>query len=142
MVTVKGNTTSSIVSATLNYARLSDGTLAYMYAAPGQQALGTVLSGSYNTYLGQTDQLMVLNLSSYSKNIAVTLTRSDGTVVYSNSKALVMPRKGVSYLNLGSLASADSYGVATIQTNVSNVLVGWILRKKGNEFMIPIQMRQ
>ena len=142
MVTVKGSATSSIVSAMLNYGRLSDSTLAYVYATPGQQPLGTVLSGSYNTYLGQTDQLMVLNLSSYSRNIAVTLTRADGKVVYSNSKALVIPKNGASYLNISNVASPDSYGVATIQTNVSNVLVGWILRKKGNEFMIPIQMRQ
>ena len=141
IVTVDGNARGSILATVMQYARNGTGGINYMYGVRATQARGAVLRGSYNTYLGQTSELWIVNPSDSQQTATLSMLRSDRTTVVS-SEEVIVPANGLSIVNLNEREEASNYGVVTIQTTNSNSIVATIIRRKGSEFAIPTPVRQ
>lgn len=132
---IKSRTASSIGVVAMEYGRRSDLGIAYLFGVPGKEASGTVLRGSYNTYLGQTSWLTLI--SPQAQNVNVLAVRSNGQVAGQRTVAI----SGVGAVNLNEFDSADSYGVVTVQPENPNSIVAWVLRVKPGEYVIPTPLR-
>ena len=132
---IKGRTAGSIGAVAMEYGRRADLGTAYLFGVPAKEAVGTVLRGSYNTYLGQSSWLILV--SPVSQPVTIFTVRNDGQAGGNRTVTI----NGVGAVNLNEFDSSDSYGVVTVQPQNSNSLVGWVLRVKGNEYVIPTPIR-
>ncbi|MCC6220197.1 MAG: hypothetical protein IT291_03040 [Deltaproteobacteria bacterium] len=152
---LRGSRPASLMAVTMQYARKSDGGVHYMYGIGGKQALGVVLSGSYNTFLSQESRLWLLNPSEQTVEVTISMVRSDGTIILGNGlsrsqamndillgESIVVPAHGLSTLDLSSYDIPDNYGVVTVQPSIPNSVVSWITRHRNNDYVIPTPVRQ
>ena len=130
----------SLVVTAMQYARESAGGIAYMYGVPGNEAVGTVLRGSYNTYLGQNSDLILLNPTPVARRGTFSMTRSDSTLVLPGERVEI-PAHGVKIVSLNEREDEDHYGIVTMQPDYSNTVLAWVLRTKAGQYSIPTPTR-
>ena len=111
-----------------------------MYGIAAREDLGTVLRGSYNTFLTQTSRLVLVNPSATSQSLSLSLVRSTGDVLATNV-AQTIPANGYLEVDLNTFAQADTYGVVTVQVP-TNTILGWVLRERSTDYVIPTPVRE
>ncbi|MCB0322538.1 MAG: hypothetical protein KDD69_03160 [Bdellovibrionales bacterium] len=151
MAVVRGTKRASLIAVAMHYLRES-GKVSYMYGIPAVAPLGTVLRGTYNTYLGQESELVLLNPNERSANATVSMTRSNGDRVRGVARAKAepilqgdsvrVPAFGTVVQNLNEFERPNEYGVVTVHSPRRNGLVAWVLRRRGAEYLIPRPVRQ
>jgi hypothetical protein len=132
---IKGRTLGSIGAVAMEYGRRSDLGIAYLFGVPAKEAVGTTLRGSYNTYLGQTSWLVLV--SPVAQNVNIVAVKNNGQVAGQRSVNV----NGIGAVNLNELDGVDSYGVVTVQPENPNSMIGWVLRVKDGEYVIPTPLR-
>ena len=93
-VRISSSVPGSLIVSLVEYGRDSrDGGL--LYANPGtpMTAAGKVLTGSYNSFLGQSCRARVINTSDSIQAAAVSMTRYDGSVLLDEA-AISLPAHG------------------------------------------------
>lgn len=144
LATIQGAAPQSVIAVVMEYNRRRDGSIDYVYGIPAVQTLGTVLHGSYNTYLSQESTLVLVNPQSQPEAAVISLTRSDGREILpvSAGRSISVPAHGMSVISLNSFETADNYGVVRLLPVHSNSIASWVLRKRGSEYVIPTPVRQ
>lgn len=151
---VKGSQASSIMVVAMHYER-TEGKVAYMYGVPGIQALGTVMRGTYNTYLSQESELLIINPSASQAELSLSMVRSDGQVLLGASnpaaqnditllqgEMMSIAPRSMRIESLNQYEQADNYGVITVQPTERNTLLAWVLRRRGADYVVPRPVRQ
>lgn len=140
LAVIRGSLRESVIAVAMQYARTANNGVAYMYGLPALQPLGSVVRGSYNTFLEQTSELWLTNQSVLPQSVSVSLVRSGGTTVLSGRNYTV-PARGVTVVRLNDFETADQYGVVTVQQNNHNTVLSWMLRRRGNDYGMPAPIR-
>ncbi len=141
IATIRGNLAASTIATAMQYGRNSTGSIEYLYGIQAQEALGTTLRGSYNTFLGQSCYLQLSNPTAVTQSAAVSMVRLDGTTVL-NAKSLTVPAHGFVDYNLCANDQANTYGVATLDLGTTNTLVAQVVRVgKDNQYRFPTPVR-
>jgi C1A family cysteine protease len=136
IATIKGSAPGSVIAEAMHYGRGPDLGVAYMYGIPAVEALGSVLRGSYNTFLGQDSLLLLLNPTDSAQSASIDL---DGEQLFESAE---IPAHGSLVIDLSGYANVNSYGVVTVQPGESAALVAWITRQNGTSYLIPTPVRQ
>ena len=103
----------SIIATSMEYGRSADGSLRWLYGIAAGEALGTVLRGSYNTYLSQGCRLVLTNSSDEEAGVDLTMTRYDGIRPLQGQR-LSIPGNGVLDYDLCAADGRDVYGMLTM----------------------------
>jgi hypothetical protein len=133
--------TGGVIVNSLHYGRTTSGGINFIYETSGIQTLGSVLRGSYNTYLGQECDLYLMNSSASAQTAAITMTRSDGTVVL-NGEVQALPAHGTLRYDLCAQDQANNYGVLMVQPSTTNSVAAYVVRKGANDayrFSTPVR---
>ena len=155
LVIVESEKPNSIYAVSMHYLRGSAGEIMSMYGVAAKQALGPVLRTSYNTFLNQDSELVILNTSNQEESLQISMVRSDGTELNvaslqpgAKSEALNMmssehtvPANGQLVINLSEVEGPNNYGVVTVSATTPGKIVTWLLRRKGQEFVMPVPAR-
>lgn len=141
VVTVDGSTANSVVAIVMQYRRNASLGIEHMYGIRAEQALGSALSGSYNTFIGQSSNLIMVNASSFEEDMSVSMTRFDGTVKL-NGLTQTAPANGSVSLNLSLHEDPDAYGLVSILPTNPNRIAAWTLRERGTDYTIVTPVRQ
>ncbi len=134
---VKGGAGNAFLAGAVELARNKRKAIAYMYLVPGKATNGTVIRGSYNTYLGQGSVIRLMNASMLTQTISVDAVRSDGTAAMAPTAYVLTPYT----TKVIPLADANAYGVVTVQGHANNTLVSWVDRMRP-DFVIPTPVRE
>lgn len=147
-----GDAPESIIAVAMHYGRRIDGGIDYMYGIPAQEALGSVLRGSYNTFLDQQSELILHNPTTSEQKVLFYLTRSDGTELLKSSatidasgqtgELLTISEHGTVSINLNQYEMANNYGVVNIIPDNQNTIVSWVTRHRGTDYVMPTPVRQ
>ena len=137
---VRSATRNSVMAVVMNYSRDARNAINNMYGIAGAQPLGIVARGSYNTFIGQESEIVLLNPTSADKTANVSLRNFRGQLDLPASNFTV-PAGGLATVRANDYAASDLYGVVTVN-NDANSLVGWLLRKRGNQYVAPTPIRQ
>ncbi len=141
-VTLDGSTATSVVATTIHYTRDPSLNLLSAYAMHPRESKGAALRGSYNSYLGQSCDLILANTTGADVASAVTLTRNDGTVV-ANAVQVDTPANGVTVYNLCALDPVDSYGAVLVVPATPNSISGTVVRSgAASSYQFATQLRQ
>ena len=141
-VTLQGSFTSSVVAVGVHYSRDTAGELQNVYALSSREALGSVLRSSYNTFLGQSCDLLLVNSTGADITSSITMTRFDGTVV-ANGVMVTTPASGVTNYNLCANDTADKYGAVVVQPGVADTITGAVVRHGAAEsYQFATELRQ
>jgi hypothetical protein len=139
---ISGSRKGSLVTTAMNMDWHEDARLMNIYGLRSKPAVGSVLRGSYNTFLNQRCQLLLSNPTSQDAGASVTMTRYDGTVVL-NAKRLYVPARGMLDFDLCSNDIDDVYGVVSIQSDIPNSLAAEVIRiGQHDQYRFPTPVRQ
>jgi hypothetical protein len=140
IVMVEGPTASSALATVMQYGRTPSAGINYIYGIEAKEALGTVIRGSYNTYLEQACSLLIA--SRQNQNVSISAVRSSGEVVIAG-QTLSINENGISEFNLCEAEESDFYGVVTVQPDNVNTIFSQVIRKaNGNTYQFPTPVRQ
>ena len=137
---ISGAPANSIVAIAMQYRRNASGGIEYMYGIPAKEALGVAPSGSYNTFIGQTSRLLMLNPTGSAQSVQLSMTRSDGTLVLSGENRSI-PAHGRLDLALNTFEQIDKYGVVRVVSAGSPIL-NWVIRERGADYAMPTPCRE
>ncbi len=84
--------------------------------------------------------MVFVNSSGVDQTLTLTLKRSTGVVVNEGVQKIV-PAKGYAEVALEQYESANNYGVVTVQ-GATRAISSWVLRERGNEYLIPTPVRE
>lgn len=139
VVTVNSDTDGALLAVVMNYSRDASNGIDFMYGLRADSGSFESQSGSYNTFIGQESELLVINHGLSSEAVSVEMVDFTGRVD--------MPVTDFSVSSLGStgIVANDSvpvntYGVVTTDSDAEKTSA-WILRKRGNEYLIPTPVR-
>lgn len=146
IVTLQGNKLSSVLAVSMQYQRDATGKILYMYGIPAQETIGTVLRGSYNTFLSQQSLLWLINPGKERQKVVVHMTRADGTPIDGGQRSplnreVSVPARGLKVIDLSQFEQMNNYGMVTAHAQRANSLVSWVTRKKGTEYVVPVPVR-
>ena len=124
-----------------------------MHGLAAKQALGSVLTGSYNTSLGQHSMLLLINPGSPSQAVSLSMTRSDGNAVTNDGRTgiqstvqlgsdIIIPGHGMRVIDLNDFDLPNNYGVVSVLPSNTNKIVAWVVRVRGEDYAIPTPVRQ
>lgn len=117
----------AIIAQVMHYGRNEQGSIEFLYGASAKEPLGTVLRGSYNTFLNQGCQLRIVNASHLPQRAQVTLTRYDGTEVL-NGESIEIKAQATVFIDACSSENQEAYGVVSVHASESNTLMTDMLR--------------
>lgn len=140
VATVRSSAPASLIAIAMQYRRAPDGSVNYMFGIPLLEPAGGDVMGSYNTYLSQEDEMWLVDVSGQPRLVQFSMTRSDGIVVLAG-ESVTVPGHGLSVVRLNPYERADAYGVISVRTTAPGAIVGWSLRRKGEQFTIPVPLR-
>jgi hypothetical protein len=142
MASVTSSLPESLLAVAMHYVRNDFGGIKYMYGVPAKESLGTVMRGSYNTFLNQTSELVLLNATEKIQRVSVTLVRSDGLSVNMLDNEIELRAHALKVIELNEYELEDNYGVVTVQPNEANSIVSWVNRVRENSYLINTHVRQ
>ena len=129
------------MAVAMQYGRTSSLGLKYMNGVPAKEPLGTVLRGSYNTFLNQDCWLLLVNPTSSTVSANISMVRYDGNVTLAGEQVSV-PDGGLLNYDLCSHDQTNVYGVVTVQTAAANSLAATLLRIGSNsDYRFPAPVR-
>ncbi len=141
IVILHGSEPGSLMGTVMQYGRTATGGLNFLYGIQALEPTSAVMKGTYNTFLAQGCELLVLNVTEKSQKAELDLVRYDGTKVRKDEK-LTIPARGMRHLDLCSDELDDVYGVVTITAERGNALVGHVIRLGANdEYRFPTPVR-
>ena len=139
---IKGSENGGVIASVLQYGKKTNGGIQYAYAIGVDEALGSILKGSYNTYLNQGCRLRLANPSNQNRVANLTLTREDGTILLSDNNQTV-PSHGLLDLDICSFEDTSNYGVISVTLEDQNSLYGSIIRiGENNKYRFATKLRQ
>jgi hypothetical protein len=139
IVTAKSTGSGNIAVVAMQYKRNQYGAIDYMYGIAARPPVGIVLSGSYNTFLNQNSELVLVNSSSETEQVSVTVhSPSLGTQA---GIPVSVPANGSAVLNINDFSSANEYGILEVQPEHNNAISAWVLRKKDSDYVMPTPVR-
>jgi hypothetical protein len=140
---ISSSVPSGLIATAMHYGRDTTGSLLYMYGVQAQQALGSVLQGSYNTFLNQSCELQLANATASQQSVNIRMTRYDGTPVLGAGIDTLIPPFALLAFDLCSQDIADVYGVVTVQPQNPNSVSGSIIRvAPGDQYRFPTKLAQ
>jgi hypothetical protein len=127
MVRVQGSAQGSIVATVMQYGRKTNGGVNFMYGIQAVEPLGIVLRASYNTWLGQTARLWVVNSSGQQQTGSYSVIGSDGrTQVQGTGLAIAATGMAVTTLNV----PPEQYGTVILQADTrTKPFAAWVTRE-------------
>jgi hypothetical protein len=135
---------NSLVAVVMQYQRASDGAIASMHGISLENPLGSVLRGSYNTFLGQHSYVVLVNPTSIAQRAYAVVVRNSGEKILDGAfvnGALRVPARGVLVEDVTSLVGADDYGVVSILAEREKSLLAYVIRERNGEYVIPTPLR-
>ncbi|MBL7663451.1 choice-of-anchor D domain-containing protein [bacterium] len=139
---IDGAASQGVVATAMQYGRTASLGINYVYATPAKQALGLGLKGSYNTFLGQSCELEIVNASSSATTATVGMKRYDGTTVLSG-QVINLAANGTAAYNACANDMSDVYGVVTVDAATNNTLSAHVIRKRpANDYRFSTPVRQ
>ena len=111
----------------MQYGRNARAGVSNIYPIPARQAIGSIMQGTYNTFLGQDCSLLLGNLAPGAESISYDVTRFDGTVLVRGTRGSV-PGEGVLEIDLCSQDVDNVYGVVRVNATSNNAIVGNVVR--------------
>ena len=141
-VQVQGSAAEGVLAIVMQYGRTQTGAMRYIYGTLAQQALGLSLRSSYNTFLNQSCNLLLVNSEGVSNQASISMLRFDGKqVLYDLS--ISIPAHGLVDYNLCDNDSHNVYGTVTINASKNNSIFTSIVRLGQNdEYRFPTLVRQ
>ena len=141
LIFVDGRSAESLVVTGVTYNKHRNGRLAYVFAVPGKEAISGDIQGSYNTFLGQESEVLMMNTSDFQGTALVEARRSDGTLINLGSdRALRIPARGSYVIRINDYEGLDNYGVVSLRQTNEAELTGWVLRRN-SDFLITVPLR-
>ena len=141
IATVQGSKPESVIATAMQYGRSETLGIQTIYGIQGNEALGTVMRGSYNTFLRQGCRLLMANPTSAEVATTVSIKRYDGTEVEAGRDFRV-PAHGLTDYDLCGQDQENVYGVVTVQPQTPNTIFATVLRIGENEqyrFSTPVR---
>ena len=136
---VDSNTIGSGIAAVMTYGRNDSLGINFLYGINAKQAIGSVLHGSYNTFLEQGCRLLVL--SNATQTVQISVHRSDGTEILANSEQAVA-KSGLLNFDLCASDEPNNYGVVTVQPETANSVVVDVIRVgTGDSYRFPTGLK-
>ena len=132
---------NSIVATAIQYTRTASGGVDSMYAVQAREVLGSVLESNYNTWLGQTCRLILVNPNSSTEGTTISLTRDDGTVVMSGYSISVPPFGTIDYDLCGN-EEDNNIGIVRVFPDHTNKILATQLRignQNDYQFSTPVR---
>lgn len=142
MVAVKSNRLNSLVSVVMQYKRFNDGKIAYMYGVAGKQALGDLVQGSFNRHLSQDNELVILHDQDEPQTVSISLVAENGEVLGVDPQIVELNGRGATRVVLNNTIPLNRYGVIRLQPERRNSVAAYVLRRRGNEYVMPTPLRQ
>lgn len=143
VVAVQSSGKEGVIAVVMQYSRDALRGLTGMYGIQAKQALGSVLRGSYNTYLGQESELLLVNSSAVTEEVSVVLVRNNGQRIENRTlERISVPPLGEATLPLLEFVGVDDYGVVTVSPARSNAISAWLLRTRPGDYTMPTPLRQ
>lgn len=136
---IKGSEASSVIATAMQYARTPSGGIKSLYGVYAREALGSVLRGSFNTFLRQGCDLQVVNPTSAKTSVTLSMKRSNGFVTLAGRTIAVRPH-GFETVDLCAIERPDNYGVLTIQPQNPNSVAATVVRS-GTDYKFPTEVR-
>jgi hypothetical protein len=141
-VSLDGNAAGSVIAVGVHYSRDAAAELINAYALFSREAKGSALRSSYNTFLGQSCDLILVNSTNSEVTSSITMTRFDGTVV-ADGVTVTTPANGVTNYNLCANDTADAYGSVVVEPGVPDSISGAVVRHGANEsYQFGTELRQ
>lgn len=134
---VAGGAVGSVI---MQYARTDVGALGYMYGIASRPAFATSSRGSYNTFLQQDSELLVVNTKEHSKKASITLESTSGE----RSHQVLQQQLGansVSAMVLNNFEPENRYGTVEVHGNEDSRFLSWVLRRRASQYVIPTAVR-
>lgn len=142
MVRARSNIGNSLVAVVMQYAFFANGKVSHMYGIAGRPPLGQVLRGSFNRYLGQSNELVLVNASSDSTQVRLELIAENGERLTSEDVLLDLPAADSLRVSLDSLIPVNRYGAVRVFASRAHVVSGHLLRQRGAEYVVPTPLRE
>lgn len=139
LASIDGKAANSIAAVVMNYARTPNGGISNIYGISAEVPRGSVKRGSYNTFIEQESELILINTVSETQSLSIDLVNYKGQFDLSSTD-YVLPQLSLFTLRTNDYAANDTYGVATVDSD-QNSTVGWILRKRGTDYIAPTPIR-
>lgn len=124
---ITANQGSSIIVNALQYGRTANAGVRTMYHIQAREGLGSVMQGTYNTFLNQECFMYLGNTRPEPSRVFMDLTRTDGQRVVSGEE-LIVPGSGVLEVNVCGLDIDNTFGVVRITPESPNSVVGTVVR--------------
>ena len=131
-----------MIATAMHYGRNSDGSVSYQYGIKGEEATSEIFKGSYNTFLGQSCDMHVINSTAVNQSANIVMTRFNGNRPLGNGMGIVIPANGTRTIDICSLDAADGYGVVEIEAESKGALRASIVRNAPGDayrFSTPIR---
>lgn len=140
------STAGSLIASVTQVLHTSEGGIQTLYAVHASQPLGSVLRGSYNTFLSQGCRLLMANSTSDPVTVSLSMKRYDGTALL-KGKLLTVAGNGLSDYNLCGNEKTPAYGIVTIQPPVVDSISAIVLRQGvsdgvGDSYRFPTPVRE
>jgi hypothetical protein len=140
--TIDGSRKQSLIATAMHYGRTSTSGISYLYGINATEALGAVIRGSYNTFLNQGCELLLVNAKNLESTITVGMTRYDGTEVLSGHE-INLPARSSSTLDACGFENQAAYGVITVQPQQQNSVTATVIRSgPDGAYRFPTPVRQ
>jgi len=134
--------TGSIIATAMHYGRTATAGINWIYGVAAKQALGSNLRGSYNTFLNQSCDLILVSSDATAHDSSVSMTRYDGTVVLAG-QVVTVPGHGTARVSLCLSEADDNYGVVTVAPTVPNTVYANVIRIGPNDnYRFPTPVRE
>ncbi len=147
-VTIHGAQVSSVIAVGMHYVKNAAGGVTSMYGTHAVESLGSVLRGSYNTFLGQKVKMWIINPTNQPQLATLSMVRANGFRIRGGDSQIQLgsqfsvPARGVRVVNLNQYEQQNNYGVVTLQPEKDNSLISWVLRERTGDYIIPTPVRQ
>lgn len=142
IATIQGSKPASVIATAMEYGRTATLGIQTVYGIQASEARGTVMHGSYNTYLKQDCRLLMVNPTSSEAVTTVSMTRYDGTSV-NLGQILSVPAHGLTDYDLCEQDQENVYGVVTVQPATPNTIFATVLRiGENDQYRFPTPVRQ
>jgi len=136
-VSIKSSLPASVAAVAMQYERDETGSISSLYGVIARETIGSTLRGSYNTFLEQDSEIILVNNSHEPRVANVSLVRGSGAAVILGYE-VVIPGNGVEVISVADFEFSDNYGVASVH---SLDVGAWIVRKREGQFNIPTALR-
>lgn len=136
---LKSNVKNSLIASVIQYGYKKDKGLLYAYGMPMTQLFKNVLTSSYNTFLNQKCNLLLLNQLQNQQNVLLSMTSDNGTNIV-NKESISIPSHGVVDYDICSRDTADKYGIVKIESQANSVYGTLVRKGKNNSYMFATKM--